>query len=411
MYDFSRPVRNFLLEHEARAAIVALIGGFVLASLLLIWLNLTLDAFAMPKLTDLDLSGIEEAVNDAPAELERDAKGLLLYGEYGAMSFGDYSWRTWLPFLSDPEMTLTQFCDDVISELQRHGGEIDDPNEVMSVAEKPLTMIRNTRFYQFRRYVNGPIQFVTFWAFFWALGLSLMRLALGVWDSYAVRRVQECSWPPEECEEGLSHEELQQIRDKIASLKANLKKDYYPTDYVSAAERTCETYLASSLPELASGILRMEVESLRDAFNGRASMVRYLTGAIPAIGFVGTVIGIGQALGRADQIIAEQGSQIAQRGNVQAVTAALGTAFDTTLVALVASLILLLVRHFVEDRDEKLLRAFDAMGRDSISRMPEPDFVGEVKRFADKYSKDVVRSALAQLGKDFMIAAKKVFEP
>ena len=73
------------------------------------------------------------------------------------------------------------------------------------------------------------------------------------------------------------------------------------------------------------------------------SIIRYLAWSIPSIGFIGTVIGISGALGKVDQAAA---------GDLSAVTALLGTAFDTTLVALFLSIILMFRVHRVQQTEE-----------------------------------------------------------
>ena len=63
------------------------------------------------------------------------------------------------------------------------------------------------------------------------------------------------------------------------------------------------------------------------------SNIRYLTWVIPSIGFVGTVLGISQAL------------MIANSGDMKLITATLGVAFDTTLVSLLLSIIIMWYYH------------------------------------------------------------------
>ena len=61
-------------------------------------------------------------------------------------------------------------------------------------------------------------------------------------------------------------------------------------------------------------------------------MVRYITWAIPSIGFIGTVRGIGDALGQAYKAV---------EGDISGVTVSLGVAFNSTFVALVLSIIMM----------------------------------------------------------------------
>ena len=65
-------------------------------------------------------------------------------------------------------------------------------------------------------------------------------------------------------------------------------------------------------------------------------MIRYLIWAIPSIGFIGTVRGIGQALSQADLALA---------GDITGMTDSLGVAFNSTFVALLISIILMFLLH------------------------------------------------------------------
>ena len=65
-------------------------------------------------------------------------------------------------------------------------------------------------------------------------------------------------------------------------------------------------------------------------------MIRYLIWAIPSIGFIGTVRGIGEALAKADQAV---------QGDITGMTNSLGIAFNSTFVALIISIILMFFLH------------------------------------------------------------------
>ncbi len=75
-------------------------------------------------------------------------------------------------------------------------------------------------------------------------------------------------------------------------------------------------------------------------------MIRYIVWAIPSIGFIGTVRGIGQALALAYQ---------AMDGDITGVTQSLGVAFNSTFVALLLSLVLMLLVHQLQLIQERLV--------------------------------------------------------
>lgn len=87
-------------------------------------------------------------------------------------------------------------------------------------------------------------------------------------------------------------------------------------------------------------------ESEAARLDAELSLIRFCVWAIPAVGFVGTVRGIGEALA---------GAQTALRGDTGPVTTGLGVAFNSTFVALIISIILMYVVHELQLRQERLV--------------------------------------------------------
>mgnify|MGYP006217081663 FL=1 len=81
-----------------------------------------------------------------------------------------------------------------------------------------------------------------------------------------------------------------------------------------------------------SDAVESNMEALAIQQESENSMIRYLIWAIPSIGFIGTVRGIGQALSMADKALA---------GDIAGMTDSLGVAFNSTLVALLLSVFLM----------------------------------------------------------------------
>lgn len=85
-----------------------------------------------------------------------------------------------------------------------------------------------------------------------------------------------------------------------------------------------------------SDAVESSMEALAIRQDSENSMIRYLIWAIPSIGFIGTVRGIGQALSMADKALA---------GDIAGMTDSLGIAFNSTLVALLLSVFLMFLFH------------------------------------------------------------------
>ncbi len=95
-----------------------------------------------------------------------------------------------------------------------------------------------------------------------------------------------------------------------------------------------------------SDAIDSSVEALAIKQEAENSMIRYLIWAIPSIGFIGTVRGIGQALSQADQALA---------GDIAGMTDSLGVAFNSTLVALLISIVLMFLLHQLQRLQDGLV--------------------------------------------------------
>ena len=94
-----------------------------------------------------------------------------------------------------------------------------------------------------------------------------------------------------------------------------------------------------------SNAVRAICESESERLDSELSMIRYIAWAIPSIGFLGTVRGIGQALGQAHKAV---------QGDIAGVTQALGVAFNSTFVALLISIIVMFLVHQLQLAQERL---------------------------------------------------------
>lgn len=87
-------------------------------------------------------------------------------------------------------------------------------------------------------------------------------------------------------------------------------------------------------------------ESEAERLDSELSMIRYIAWAIPSIGFIGTVRGIGEALAQAHKAV---------EGDITGVTMSLGVAFNSTLIALLLSIILMFIVHQLQLQQERLV--------------------------------------------------------
>lgn len=93
-----------------------------------------------------------------------------------------------------------------------------------------------------------------------------------------------------------------------------------------------------------AGTVKERADASANEYEADLSLIRFIAWVIPAIGFIGTVRGIGEALAQASKAIA---------GDITGVVDALGLAFNSTLVALLLAIPLMFLLFLVQGRQDK----------------------------------------------------------
>ena len=135
---------------------------------------------------------------------------------------------------------------------------------------------------------------------------------------------------------------LAAMLDELEKLPAEMSG----TQLMGALRASLRRYRITGDVQNTSDAIRTSVDALGTRFEADNAMIRYIIWAIPSIGFVGTVRGIGQALSQADEALA---------GDIAGMTASLGIAFNSTFVALLASLVLMLLLHALQRAQDRRL--------------------------------------------------------
>ena len=121
----------------------------------------------------------------------------------------------------------------------------------------------------------------------------------------------------------------------VSKLKKNLELNAKGLVKNSLVAGLHSFHTTNNIQEAASSV-HMVCDQEADRMESELSMIRYIIWAIPSIGFIGTVRGIGEALSQA---------HIAVEGDIAGMTASLGVAFNSTFVALVVSIFLMFFLH------------------------------------------------------------------
>ena len=137
-------------------------------------------------------------------------------------------------------------------------------------------------------------------------------------------------------------EDVREFTRQIERLPEATQRRFLPRALKAALDRFAATRSVQHAAEAA----REECEFEAAHLDAELSMIRFTVWAIPAVGFVGTVRGIGNAL---------QEAQRAAAGDVTGVTQGLGITFNATLVALTLTILVMFFLHQIQLSQDRLV--------------------------------------------------------
>lgn len=123
-----------------------------------------------------------------------------------------------------------------------------------------------------------------------------------------------------------------------------------PRLVVRVLQRTLDRFAATRSIRDSAETSRAVCDSEADRLDSGLAMIRYIAWAIPAIGFIGTVRHIGDALLQAHKAVT---------GDITNVTSSLGIAFNATFVALSLTIVLMFFLHQLQQSQESFVHDTD----------------------------------------------------
>lgn len=184
---------------------------------------------------------------------------------------------------------------------------------------------------------EGIIQGVTYFLFIW----GILEVASIKYRLSKEKDALEAHFLPESDNYILSADDANEIKLKMQKLERSQK--FYLTDLIKKA---CTKYRLSKSSSEVLELTDSQVDLYNSGIESEQSFINYIAWAIPSVGFIGTVLGIAASLGYAKDASTPEG--------IEKVTSMLAVAFDTTLVALVLSIILMLIIHSLHKQQDEL---------------------------------------------------------
>jgi biopolymer transport protein ExbB/TolQ len=155
-------------------------------------------------------------------------------------------------------------------------------------------------------------------------------------------------------------EDTREFSRQVQQLPDESKRMLLPRALLNALQRFSST---RNIQDVATSTHTI-CESEADKLESELSMIRYISWAIPSIGFIGTVRGIGEALAQADKAV---------QGDIAGVTLSLGVAFNSTFIALLISIFLMFLVHQLQLLQERLVYDSEHYCDDKLIRHMKSD--------------------------------------
>lgn len=194
---------------------------------------------------------------------------------------------------------------------------------------------------------RGPTQFMTVFLFAWCISLLLIKsrkLALQ-------RKVLTLKIVPKDVGFVLSPESASVFLNHVEELVDDPRNFLVLNRVIVALSNLKNLKRVGDVDD----ILRSQAQQDEASIETSYALLHGFVWAIPVLGFIGTVLGLSEAIGQFGGVLGSSDDLTQISSSLKNVTAGLATAFDTTLVALVAALVVQLGITFMRKEEEEFL--------------------------------------------------------
>ena len=240
-------------------------------------------------------------------------------------------------------------------------------------------------------YERGFTQYLVIYLASFVVSLTVIKLIKLQQESLALRR----SWVPQTVTF-----DNPRSRD-LLTLQNNLTK--HNKLLPIRCSRILGAYIQSGSRKIASELALDDSTFYLSASDSSYTFPRVLVWAIPLLGFIGTVIGISQAVNGFSSFL-EQAGEIEQiKEGIGTVTSGLAVAFDTTLLALLLSVLVMIPLVLVERMESRLLLRIDIYVNDLV--LPRLKEKGEALDY------EGINQSIRQAFQDYLPNPESLIEP
>ena len=201
---------------------------------------------------------------------------------------------------------------------------------------------------------------------------SIVMIGFKAWRVFGQRRCLEADLLPTSIAARIHADNAHVFTSYLRHAQLGL-----PANFLGPRLERATLFLASRRsPGAVAEQLARQSEADANAVDSSYTTLRVFIWAIPILGFIGTVLGIGAAVGAFSQTVSAAVDLDVMKQSIGAVATGLGVAFDTTLLALVTSIVLMFPMSWLQKFEEGLLARVDDYCDTQLARrleeLPEP---------------------------------------
>lgn len=201
------------------------------------------------------------------------------------------------------------------------------------------------------RYVRHPAEMVEVVLFCCAVAALATKMLLSRWEWAAFRRPLLPPWDGK----SVPVDEAAQLAAELRQQERHRRLSLLGRRLAAALDFVCQRGSAEELDDHLRDLADQDALALESSY----ALTRFITWAIPILGFLGTVLGITKAIAGVTPEVLEH--------SLSQVTDGLAEAFDTTALGLALTMITMFVSFLAERLEEGVLTAVDAAAAEQLA--------------------------------------------
>jgi len=198
---------------------------------------------------------------------------------------------------------------------------------------------------------RGYTPYVMVFFSYWAIAILVMKSS----KLKLQRRALELSVVPEDTDFVLSVTTVQSVLRRLYDVSDDPRRFFVLNRILVALSNLRNLGRITDVGD----ILRARADHDESIVETSYNLVKSLVWAIPILGFIGTVEGLSLAIGGFGRVLSETQEPAQLIDALKGVTGGLATAFETTLVALIAALIIQMAISMLKKQEEEFLNDCD----------------------------------------------------